>query len=399
METKERRYDIDWLRVLAFYILIFYHTGMLFVPWEFHIKNQPTVEWFETWMAFLSQWRLPLLFLISGVGVCYALGKRSAKQFAWERTRRLFIPLVIGMFLIVPPQIYIERISNGVHFNNYFEFWGTVFNFVPYPKGGSLSWHHLWFVLYIFIYSLTMLPLFLYLRGQRSVSLREKISSFVKRHPNSIYLIMLPMIIIYYTMSRTFPTTHSLFGDWYNLSFSLLFFVFGFLISVVDGFWDVIAAKRKQSLIISLVPITFLLLFVWGPTFEIMNEDTFSFFLFYGFLKTLLITTFILAVLGYGKALLNRKNRFIVYANESVYPLYILHQTVELVIACFIIKLNWPVMPKFILVVAGTFGISFLIYELFIRRFNLMRFIFGMKMIPAPVKEKKELKGEALISE
>lgn len=395
MEPKERRYDIDWLRVIAFYILIFYHTGMIFVPWEFHIKNNPTAEWFETWMAFLSQWRLPLLFLISGVGVCYALGKRSAGQFMGERTRRLFIPIVLGLLVIVPPQIYVERISHGVQYASYFDFWKTVFNFIPYPEGNT-SWHHLWFVVYIFFFSFLMLPLFLYLRSVKAAILRERISRYIKRRPNSIYLFMLPLIIIYYTMSPLFPTTHKLIGDWYNLSFSLVFFVFGFLISVVDGFWDIIAAKRKQSLIISAIPISFLILFVWGPTFEIMSEDTVFFFILYGFLKTLLISTFILGVLGYGRVLLNKPGKFLNWANESVYPLYILHQTVELIIGYFIIKLNWPVMPKFFLVVAGTFGISILLYEIFIRRFNFMRFFFGMKMLPRQEKAKKELKSEPL---
>lgn len=394
METTERRNDIDWLRVIAFYILIFYHTGMLFVPWEFHIKNNPTAEWFETWMAFLSQWRLPLLFLISGVGVSYALGKRSAKQFLGERTKRLLIPLIFGMLVIVPPQIYIERISNGVHFNSYFDFWKTVFNFVPYPNGGSLSWHHLWFVLYILVFSFICLPLFMYVR--KSVLLKEKISRFIRRRPNAIYLLMLPLIIIYYTLSPLFPTTHALIGDWYNLSFSVMFFIYGYIVSTVDGFWDIIAAKRKQSLIISLVPIIFLLLFVWGPTFEIMNEDTTAFFIFYGFLKTLLITTFLMAVLGYGKVYLNKPGKVIRYANESVYPLYILHQTVELIIAYFIIKLDWGIMPKFLLVVAGTFGISILLYEIFIRRINFMRLLFGMKLIKREKKPVKEITSEAL---
>ncbi len=390
MNLKERRTDIDWLRVLAFYILIFYHVGMFFVPWNFHFKNSATAEWFETWMAFLGQWRLPLLFLISGVGVCYALGKRSAKQFMGERTKRLLLPLIFGMLVIVPPQIYFERITNGIHFSNYFDFWKTVFNFVPYPNGGSLSWHHLWFVLYIFVFSFILLPLFLYLRGEKSARLKEKISIIVKKHPNSIYLLMLPLFLIYLILAPIFPTTHSLWGDWYNLSFSLVLFVFGFLISIVDGVWDVIAANRRKSLIIGLFPTIFLLLFVWGPTFEIMNENTYEFFLFYSVLKTLMISTLLLAILGYGKIHLNKPGRFIKYANESVYPLYILHQSVQLTIGYYILKLDWAIMPKFILLIIGTFGLSFLIYELFIKRFSFMRLLFGMKSLNKKVKPEVE---------
>lgn len=381
MDLKERRYDIDWLRVIAFYLLIFFHVGMVFVPWYYHIKNNSTAEWFETWMAFLSDWRLPLLFIISGVGVCYALGKRSPKQFMAERAKRLLIPLVLGMLVIVPPQIYFERISSGVQYNNYFDFWKTVFNFVPYPKGGSLSWHHLWFVLYIFVYSILMLPLFLFLRGKKSERLRESISSFIKTYPNSIYLFTIPLFAIYFTLAPLFPTTHALYGDWYNLSFSLMFFLLGFMISSIEGLWAIIAAKRKQSLIISLFPALFLILFLYGPTFEIMNEHTHEFFFFYSIIKTIMITTLLFAILGYGKTHLNKPGRFISYANESVYPLYILHQTVLISIGYYIIKLDWAIIPKFILLVILTFGVSILIYEIFIKKFNLMRVLFGMKSV------------------
>ena len=134
IKTQQRKYYLDWLRVIAFYILIFYHVGMIFVPWDFHIKNNITLEWFETWMAFLSQWRLPLLFLISGMVIYYSLGKRSWKGIIAERSNRLLIPLIFGMFVIIPPQIYYERISDGVHFANYWGFLKTVFDLVPYPK-------------------------------------------------------------------------------------------------------------------------------------------------------------------------------------------------------------------------------------------------------------------------
>ncbi len=379
MESRERRHDIDWIRVIAFYILILFHVGMVFVPWDFHIKNNTTAEWFETWMAFLSQWRLPLLFLVSGAGVYFAFGKRNWKQFAAERTRRLFIPLLLGIFVIVPPQIFIERISNGAVFNNYIEFWGTVFNFIPYPAGGSFSWHHLWFVAYIFVFSLILIPFFVFLRGEGSLKFREKIAEMIDMHPNLIYTFSIPLLAVYYFMAPLFPTTHALYGDWYNLLFSLLFFITGFLICSVKGVWEIIEKKRRLSLRISILPFLFLTLFVWGPTFEIVEEDTYTFFFFYSVLRTILIVSLIYAILGYGKHYLNKPGKFLSYANESVYPLYILHQTVLIVLGFYIIKMDLSIVPKFLLLTAGTFTVSYALYELFIRRFNFMRFLFGMK--------------------
>lgn len=378
---KERRYDIDWLRVIAFYLLILYHVGMIFVPWDFLIKNNPTAEWFETWMAFLNQWRLPLLFMISGIVVYHSLGKRTGGKFILERTKRLLVPLLFGMLVIVPPQIYFERISNGVHYANFWEFWKTVFNFVPYPVGGSLSWHHLWYVLYVFFYSIVALPLFLYITNSKSNSFRNGLSNFITLHPNSIYLIIIPLFLISLTLADQFPTTHGFFDDWYNHSISFTLFVSGFFISAISGLTDVIVAKRKQSLVLALVPSLFLILFVWGPTLEIFNDRTPEFGFIYRILKWILVPCWLYTFLGYGKLLLNKSSKVLAYANESVYPLYILHQTVMIFFGYYVIQWNWAIVPKFLLLVVLTFGGSFIIYELLIKRFNITRFLFGMKTI------------------
>ncbi|MFZ1290912.1 MAG: acyltransferase family protein [Melioribacteraceae bacterium] len=377
--STQRKYYLDWLRVIAFYILIFYHVGMIFVPWDFHIKNNVTSEWFETWMAFFNQWRLPLLFMISGIVIYYSLGKRTGKEFFIERSKRLLIPLIFGMFVIVPPQIYVERISSGIHFANYWEFWKTVFVFIPYPKGGSLSWHHLWYILYIFVYSIIALPIFLHLKSSKSILLREKVSDFFTNHPNAIYLLIIPLLLLYYSLAGVFPTTHGFFDDWYNHSISFTLFIFGFFISSFSGLWEAIIKNRKKSLIFASIPTLFLLLFVWGPTFEIMNEDTRFFEIFYGLLKWILIPCWLFTILGYSKFFLNKPSAMLTYANESVYPLYILHQTIMIILGYYIVQLNLNVLTKFVTLILLTFGGSFLFYELFIKRFNLMRMLFGLK--------------------
>jgi glucans biosynthesis protein C len=159
-----------------------------------------------------------------------------------------------------------------------------------------------------------------------------------------------------------FPTTHNLFYDWYNFTFSLIFFISGYLITAVEGVWDVIIAQRKKSLIVALIPSLFLILFVYGPTFYIMNEETELFSLFYGVLKITLVTFILYAIFGYGYVLLNKSSKVLSYLNESVYPLYILYKSVQLTIGYYILQLNLEILPKFRMVVIGTFGISFLIY-------------------------------------
>lgn len=146
-----RRYDLDWLRVIVFVLLIFYHVGMFFVApdWGWHIKNNITYEWIKYPMLFLNQWRLPILFIISGMGTSYALSRRTAWEFAAERTKKLLLPLIFGMLVIVPPQVYVEKISKGSIQGSYFEFWPSQAFIGEYPVG-NLSWHHLWRIYYCF---------------------------------------------------------------------------------------------------------------------------------------------------------------------------------------------------------------------------------------------------------
>jgi len=112
--AKVRRYDLDWLRVSVFGILIIYHVGMYFVPWKWHIKHELTYDWISWPMIFINQWRLPILFIISGMGTRFALSHRSGQLFRKERLMRLGIPLLVGVILIVPPQLYIERILTHI---------------------------------------------------------------------------------------------------------------------------------------------------------------------------------------------------------------------------------------------------------------------------------------------
>ena len=165
MESRaQREYGLDVLRVFAFGVLILYHSGMGYVTWGWHVKNNELSTGLEWVMLFANRWRLPLLFFISGAGVAFSLRRRTMGEFARERAGRLLPPLLMAMFVVVPPQIYFEHLARGREYGSYFEFWKTVFQFVPYPKG-AFSWHHMWFVVYILVYALASIPRFGWLRA------------------------------------------------------------------------------------------------------------------------------------------------------------------------------------------------------------------------------------------
>lgn len=376
---KNRQHYIDWIRVIAFGILIFYHSGMFFVSWDWHVKNNVIANGFKVWMEFFNPWRLSLLFFISGVGVSFAMKSRTGLQFIGERTKRLLLPLAFGMFVIVPPQIYFERLQTHAFVGSYAEFYPSVFEFVAYPEG-SFSWHHLWFVAYLWVFSILSTPLFVWIRKQNVQLLNPENTAFIK-----LLLLIIPLALTYIFLRQDWPTTHNLKADWYNFTISLLFFIYGYLVSNQAFMWNIIEQKRKLFLFLSLFIIAFSR--TYDAVFGAIPEDGVGILVLNGFLKMTHIWCMILAICGFAKHYLNYRNRFVEYANQAVYPFYILHQTITITIGFYIADLDIDVISKFILLVIGTFGIAFLIYHFLIRPFSLMRVLFGLK---AKVSTKNE---------
>ncbi len=102
-----RRADLDWLRVLAFGLLIFYHAGMAWSGWSWHVTSPDSLEGLREAMRFLNRWRMPLIFVVSGAAIMLALGDRTPQAFVRDRLKRLALPLDFGMVVIVPQQVYL----------------------------------------------------------------------------------------------------------------------------------------------------------------------------------------------------------------------------------------------------------------------------------------------------
>jgi glucans biosynthesis protein C len=373
----ERRYDLDWLRLIAIVILLFFHTGMWFNEWGWHVKNNETSTTFQYWMVWSHYFRMPLLLFISGAGTYMALGKRTPGQFAGERFRRLFIPLVFGMFVVVPPQIYFEYIDQ---YSSYLDFYKTVFEFKPYP-GGSFSWHHLWFILYLLLYSLLALPLLNYLRSSRSEKFKNATYRFLS---NPLGLLLLPsgvMLISQILLRPNFPEeTHALVDDWAFFTFYFLFFIMGAISYAHPKLWEAIGHHRKflsAATFLSLAPF-YMCYFHFRHLIDLpWTEDTIE--LIFD-VTALFVSWFtVITIIAFGQRYLNRPHPWSSKINEGLYPFYILHQTVIIWIGYYICQLDWSITAKYwsiaFLTVFGCVGF----YLLAIRPFNVMRFLFGMK--------------------
>jgi len=366
-----RRYDIDALRVIVFGLLIFYHVGMFFVPWDFHIKNSVIYPWLAYPMAFLNQWRLPLLFVIAGMGTFFNISKRSGTGFAKERFVRLFIPLVVGILFVVPPQVYYERLDTGAFTGNFFEFWPSMAFAGVYPEG-NFSWHHLWFLPYLLLFSLALIPAFLYLLKHQQAWMISKTKDLAASK-FGLFVLAIPLIFWYVFLKPRFPSTHALVGDWFNIvKYGTLFFCGFLLMTLKDAFWENVSKNRRLYLMTAIVTFALLLLLWLGlGRFPAKGEisDT---------IQAVNVWAWILVMMGYAATYLNKPSRKLSYANEAVYPFYILHQTVIIALGYYLKNVAICLFAKFSIMVIGTIGITWLIYEFGIRRWAWIRPLFGL---------------------
>lgn len=362
----ERRYDIDWIRAGLIFSVFLFHIGMFFNNFGWHIKNNERISWLDPVMAYLHNWRMPLLFFISGAGTYFALGKRSFGSFIGERSRRLLIPLVFGMFVIVPPQVYVEK----------HEQYGSFMNFLPhlaegsYPQG-NLSWHHLWFVLYLFICAMAAIPVIKLLRSQKGKIINRwfiKLSSL----KGFFLFLAIPLWISQVILLNFFPQeTHALVNDWAYITYGFLFFIYGYmLLSNREAITNLIANRR----VFAFVAIVFTGLFF---TDYFYSFDPFIPGFIQLFLKAAGDLVIGLCITAYAARYLNRDHPLRKHINEAIYPFYILHQTVIIVVAFFIYKLNMHPGLKALYLTTISFVVCVGLF-LIIRNFNITRVLFGM---------------------
>jgi len=375
-----RLHYIDWLRVLAMFTIFFFHNARLFDNWDWHIKNVEFSRAADIFIDLCNPWLMPLFFILAAASIYGAMKTRTAGGFAKERVLRLLIPiLILGFFVIGPPQVYLERLASGAFHGSFFQFYGAEYftngiyglsdtgNFTLVPM-------HMWFLWLLFIFSLVLLPLFRYNKttgrspGSRLAILFEKPWTLVI----PVVLIALSQAVVGLDGALTFG------GGWNHLSY-LVFFVSGYLIYSNTRIQENIKRYAWVALITALV----LLVLDYLAQFRVIKfsipETTGAGIGIWTFL-TLKSWCLLLAVLGFGSKYLNFNNRFLGYANEAVLPFYILHQTVIIIIGFFVIQLSTGIAPKYFIVATSSFVTIMAIYELFIRRINPIRFLFGMRL-------------------
>ena len=365
-----RQIYIDWLRILLILSVFLYHVGMYFNSWSWHVKNNITVTWLNKLMWFLHLWRMPLLFLVSGVGTYYALGHRTVKKYIKERFIRLFIPFVAGIITLVPVQVYIEKIDKYTSLGN---FYLHMFDGI-YPEG-NFSWHHIWFILYLFLISLIISPFLSYFRSEKFTDFKEKKIVFFEK-PLALNIFLIPLITSQALLREFYPDeTHALYNDWAYFVYYILFFIAGIFFITNKNLVKAIEKQRRYYLIETIIATVFL----FSISSFFINEILMDWL--YGITEIVIGWSCSIAVLGYFKRYLSKDSKWRKLLNEGIYPFYLLHQPVIIVVGYFLKSLEMTIVLKMMLVTTVSCLISISIYWFLIKPSNFLRIIFGMKRI------------------
>jgi glucan biosynthesis protein C len=374
----QRRYDLDWVRIGAFLLLIFYHVGMYYVTWDWHVKSPQASHAIEPLMMLTSPWRLSLLFLVSGVATGFLLARQGAGHFLGQRSTRLLIPLAFGMLVIVPPQSYLEVIEKLSYPGSFAEFYRLyITGFHGFCRGSDClimpTWNHLWFVAYLWVYTAV-----LYGAVRLAPPLIPWLRRLAEKRLSGAGILLWPLaylIAIRLGLAPRFPATHALVGDWYNHAMYFGVFLLGFALAGARAAWVTLERTRWLTLALAILGWAFLSAYFAAYDGDAVPPASLRLFArcIYGAEQWLAIA----AVVGFAHRHLSHDNPARRYLTSAIFPVYILHQTVIVVVAHALKPSQVYAPVEGLLLVLVTITTCFLGYEA-IRRVRVLRPLFGL---------------------
>ncbi|MBN6151083.1 acyltransferase [Xanthomonas sp. AmX2] len=380
----ERRHDLDWVRVCAFGLLLLYHVGMYYVSWDWHVKSPHAGTALEPFMLSSGPWRMSLLFLISGAATAFML-RRTPRRFLRLRSWRLLLPLLFGMAVVVPPQAYyqvVEQLPGGYregylafyarYLGGYHGFCGADGDCLRLP-----TWNHLWFVAYLWVYTVLLWlgwrllpePVLARLRGWAGAALQ------------GWRALLLPVALLAAArllLVERFESTHALVDDWYNHAQYVPMFLIGVATATATGFWESLQRLRWPALLLAAACYGLMVHTWYFAGYSDAAPPPAA--LRMGLRVAWAVDQWcaIAALLGFAYRFRHADNRALRYLAPAVFPVYILHQTVIVVLAHQLKPWRLPPLLEGPLLVAATFALCFAGYDV-VRRIDWLRPLFGLK--------------------
>lgn len=369
-----RRNDLDWLRVFAVLLLIYFHSAAVLYQGElgeFYVTNPTKSPALSLFILVVHQWHMPLFFFLAGAASWYSLQVRNAWEYVSERAQRLAIPLVVGILTLVPPQVYLNRVSQGTFEGSFLDFYPKFFNGIR--PNGNFEWAHLWFIAYLLVLSIVALPLFLRFKFQ-----------WFNKNLNILVLfgLAIPLALIEAIFRPRWLGFQNLYDDWANVLLYFTYLVYGYRLSSSSAFQVFLDQYRLILMGLAIATMTILLSFWITGTVPYRSYSLayMSYQAFRGFTSWY----WIVALISISQHFLQFQNRWLEYLSEAAYPIYLIHQTIVVSIAFYIVRWNTNIMLKFMVISTASLGLTLLVYELFVRRWGVMRPLFGLKPLKTP---------------
>lgn len=380
LPSNSRLYFLDWVRILAFFVLIAYHVGMYYVSWGFHIKSPHAGSGPEPFMLLSNPWRLTLLFFVAGAASHFMLQKIPPGAFVRRRSWRLLLPLLFGMLVIVPPQSYYEVVEKLGYADGYLAFMGLYLTaYKGFCQDGCLllpTWNHLWFVAYLWVYTLVLAACVALISGGRLQALAGRTASVLQ----GWRLIVLPALfmgIVRILLADRFESTHALVDDWFNHATYLPMFLLGALVAGKARIWADMDAQRWMALGLALAGWAIIVAWYAAPHHE-HSEQMMAFWRpIMRCVYTLCAWSAIVAACGFAHRHLDRDGPARRYLTDAVFPVYIAHQTLIIVLAHWFKPLNLAPGAESLMLMVLTATGSFGLYEL-VRRLPWAQPLFGL---------------------
>jgi glucan biosynthesis protein C len=384
MTTISRRYDADWLRVFATYLLFLFHVSKVFdVAPFYHIKNAELVPSLDLLTSFIHLWHMPLLFALAGWSLCASLRARGPEGMVAERIRRLFVPLVFGIVVLCPFIKYFELRSGmsmsvsgfetGVEFNqSFFAYLPTFFTGLD-----RFTWAHLWFLVYLFTFTM--------LYRKRCVARIAEPESEGTPSVTRLYRPLIALILIQTTLRLVWPGGQNLIWDWANFAYYSLYFLMGFEVGRNPGWERTIALEWRRAGgigVASCVAMAVYLTTVLGGSVSI-DPAAITVSKVAGLLPLLALSavagySIIIALVGFSMHYLRRGHAILSYLSESSLPVYILHQAGIVIPGYYLLQLDLPIGAKFLLLLIVAVASTLAVYHFIVRPIPMLRMLFGM---------------------
>ena len=395
---------LDSLQVLAILGVFLFHAVHPFDDlYAWHIKNAESSFVVNVLIGFFTLWGMPFFFTMAGATSWFSLRRRTAGRYLRQRVTRLLIPFIVGSIVLTPIQAFYEFAHKGwwkapslikfvLNAEARTAFYTEIHTITFSPTIFGALGYHLWFVGYLFAFSLLALPIFLWLKGDSG---KRFITNLARRVTwrGGLLMFVIPIVLIRFILLPLFPG----YTNWSDFAQMFVYFIVGYILIADERFTQAI---RRDWLLYLMLGIAGVVFFILG----LANVFQLSAWMespgtsgYYGSQALWVITGYcwMMFILNIGVRRLDTTNKWLRYGREASYPFFFIHQPVIIFIAYYVVQWQVNLLVKLLAVVIGSLALSLGLYELLVRRINPVRAFFGKKprRKPLPARAPRREEG------